>query len=208
MQRNKIPFTEAENEILQNKSFLPQKQRALENIISLMSAVREGLDEVWEQTGRDWAIPCQPDSVKISRGENYRQLPYVILDYPRKFARDDVFAFRSMFWWGHFFSFTLHLQGQSLDTHRPRLRERLPYVQKDWPDVHLCVGSTPWQYHYSPNNYQLLKHLSPAFIQDLVQHHPFIKLSGWLAASAPQAAIIETAQHHFQQFMDLLYNSD
>src|SRR5438309_4807722 len=53
-------------------------------------------------------------SPKISRGENYLGLPYVILDYPRQFAKDDVFAIRSFFWWGNFFSITLHLSGSYL----------------------------------------------------------------------------------------------
>src|SRR4051794_13074066 len=41
---------------------------------------------------------------KTSRGENYRGLPYVILDFPRQFTKVDVLAVRSFFWWGNFFS--------------------------------------------------------------------------------------------------------
>src|SRR5688572_11448321 len=51
-------------------------------------------------------------SPKISRGENYRGLPYVVLDYPRIFEKDNIAAIRTMFWWGHFFSMTLHLSGR------------------------------------------------------------------------------------------------
>ena len=49
---------------------------------------------------------------KISRGENYKGLPWVMLDYPRVFGKEDVFAIRTMFWWGHAFSVTLHLKGE------------------------------------------------------------------------------------------------
>jgi hypothetical protein len=48
---------------------------------------------------------------KISRGENYQLLPYIILDYPSYFSRNNIFAVRTMFWWGNFFSITLHLSG-------------------------------------------------------------------------------------------------
>src|SRR5580658_8387468 len=47
-------------------------------------------------------------SPKISRGEQYLQLPYVVLDYPRFYTRNDVLAIRCFFWWGNFFSITLH----------------------------------------------------------------------------------------------------
>lgn len=205
MQRNKIPFTEAENTILQNQTFLPLKQQAIEKVISLMATLREDIDFTWQEHGYKWQIPCTPDSVKISRGENYRNLPYVILDYPRKFARDDVFAFRSMFWWGHFFSYTLHLQGHSLAKFRPYLLDTLPYVRKNWNDVHLGVGKTPWQYHFGPANYQLITHLSSEKIAEIINHHEFIKLSCWQPVSADQREVINTGKFYFRQFMDLLF---
>ena len=33
-------------------------------------------------------------SPKISKGENYKGLPYVMLDYPRCFGKTDIFAIR------------------------------------------------------------------------------------------------------------------
>ncbi|MBX9782341.1 MAG: hypothetical protein K2X48_03510 [Chitinophagaceae bacterium] len=50
-------------------------------------------------------------SPKISKGENYKGLPYVMLDYPRCFGKEDVFAVRSFFWWGNYFSSVLQLKG-------------------------------------------------------------------------------------------------
>ena len=58
---------------------------------------------------------------KIFRGENYRQLPYLVLDYPKHFSKESVLAFRTMLWWGNFFSCTLHLQGKALDERRSSL---------------------------------------------------------------------------------------
>lgn len=39
---------------------------------------------------------------KISKGENYLQLPYLILDYPAIFEKNNIFALRTFFWWGNF----------------------------------------------------------------------------------------------------------
>jgi len=58
---------------------------------------------------------------KISKGENYEGLPYVMLDYPRCFDKDDVFAVRSFFWWGHYFSCTLHLKGMYKQQYEQRI---------------------------------------------------------------------------------------
>jgi hypothetical protein len=50
---------------------------------------------------------------KISRGEKYAHMPWVMLDYPRWFEpATGHFAVRSFFWWGHFFSLRLQLSGQ------------------------------------------------------------------------------------------------
>ena len=49
---------------------------------------------------------------KISRGEKYRDMPWVMLDYPRCFAAaQGHFAIRTFFWWGHYFSIQLQLSG-------------------------------------------------------------------------------------------------
>ena len=56
---------------------------------------------------------------KISKGEQYKGLPWVMLDYPRTFGKEDVLAVRTMFWWGHCFSVTLHLKGRFLRSYLP-----------------------------------------------------------------------------------------
>jgi hypothetical protein len=56
---------------------------------------------------------------KISKGDQYKGLPWVMLDYPRVFGKEDVFAIRTMFWWGHCFSVTLHLKGKYLRLYMP-----------------------------------------------------------------------------------------
>lgn len=48
---------------------------------------------------------------KISKGDNYQGLPYFILDFPRIFKKENICAIRILFWWGNFFSITLHISG-------------------------------------------------------------------------------------------------
>jgi len=65
---------------------------------------------------------------RISKGENYKGLPWVVLDYPRCFGRDDVLAVRTLFWWGHYFSVTLHLKGSYKEMFLPVIRDHLPLL--------------------------------------------------------------------------------
>src|SRR5690606_33828992 len=83
---------------------------------------------------------------KISRGENYLDLPYQVLDYPRLFSKEATFSYRTMFWWGNFFSCTLHIQGKLLHKFKSRLCKTLP--EMDRGDVYFCINDSPWEYHY------------------------------------------------------------
>ena len=110
-------------------------------------------------------------SGKISKGENYRNFPYLVLDYPATFSKEDIFAFRTMFWWGSFFSFTIHLQGRFLEQYRQHFSANIEKLASH--DTFICVNSSPWEYHYEADNYKLL-HPSD---HDLMNRHPFLKIS-------------------------------
>ena len=88
---------------------------------------------------------------KISRGERYRDLPYVMLDHPRLFGEYDIFAIRTLFWWGRFFSVTLHLRG----AWRERLSDTIGQ-QREWLGLrgyHLSTGMHEWEHHFGADNY-------------------------------------------------------
>ena len=97
-----------------------------------------------------------PDNIKfqngkISRGENYRLLPYVILDYPAFFWKDRIFAIRSMFWWGNFFSITLHLSGAFKEQFVTGKHDALSFLKKS--NFFICVNEDEWQHHFQDDNY-------------------------------------------------------
>ena len=91
-------------------------------------------------------------SPKISKGENYKGLPYVMLDYPRLFGREDVLAIRTFFLWGHSFSVTIHLKG----TYRDRY---LPVLQQRWAELaaagfHVGISEDEWRHEHVPETYR------------------------------------------------------
>ena len=118
---------------------------------------------------------------KISRGENYKGLPYVVLDYPRVFGREDVLAVRTMFWWGHYFSVTLHLKGRYQELFMPVIRERLGMLgAAGW---HIGESDEEWRHEVEPGNYRSLAAgqgdavRSDGETDRLLSGRPFLKLS-------------------------------
>jgi hypothetical protein len=95
-------------------------------------------------------------SPKISKGEQYEGLPWVMLDYPRHYTQADAFGIRSFFWWGHGFSITLQLTGKFIDKYAAAIENYLsnPLLAGGWL---LGKGNDPWQHHFRENNYQLYR---------------------------------------------------
>src|SRR5690349_5675936 len=113
MQNNANKFNTYERQVVQDTTFLMAKREIIRKVEDLFAGLQYVLDKNSKQVREvEKALGITFQGPKISKGDNYRGLPYVVLDHPRYFQKEDVCSFRSMFWWGHFFSFTLHLQGE------------------------------------------------------------------------------------------------
>ena len=112
----------------------------------------------------------EPGNAKISRGENYRGLPWVILDYPRIFGREDVLAIRTMFWWGHPFSVTLHLKGRYQTLYVPVIERRRGRLAE--AGFQAGIGADEWRHEHAPDNYAPLAEAGHGGMD-----RPFVKLS-------------------------------
>ena len=166
-----MQFSQEELNVLQNNDFLITKASALTKIQELLTETREQLNRVIEDQGFQFHFPINHTTAKISKGENYELLPYQILDFPAYFKQNDTFAFRTMFWWGNFFSATLHLEGPSLDTYRSGIISNLDQLIDN--NTFICIGNSPWEYHYREDNYKPLETTDLEFIE----HCQFLKLS-------------------------------
>jgi len=166
-------FTKKELEYISDTDFLLTKAIVTQKIKDILAEVEQGIKN---QIGT-FQIPSEvlTKSGKISKGENYQGLPYLILDYPRKFNTEEVFAFRTMFWWGQCFSATLHLGGKYWEEYRAQviLRQKL-LTSKGW---YICVNQSPWEYHYNLENYRFFDSIKEEDQLALLQSHPFLKLS-------------------------------
>jgi hypothetical protein len=90
-------------------------------------------------------------SPKIYKGEQYQSLPYVLLDNPRMFTKEAVFAIRCFFWWGNFFSITLHVAGSYTETYsHPVFNALQSKRDSGW---FVCVNENEWEHHFATDNY-------------------------------------------------------
>src|SRR4051812_25707955 len=111
MEGPKIQFSVAESELMQNAAVILTKNRVLEKCKMLLGIVQQQQLE-WIRHENRTGSEAFETGPKISKGENYMGLPSLIFDYPRLSSANDLFFIRTMFWWGNFFSSTLHLSGK------------------------------------------------------------------------------------------------
>ena len=168
-------FTPTELKTLHDVEFFRVKAAATEKMDALLAGVRDALKTEIKKMKIKFPAEVDASMGKIFRGENYRGLPYLILDYPKYFSKENVFAFRTLFWWGNFFSCTLHLQGKPLDERRSALINNWRLLRKK--NIYICVNDTPWQYHYKKENYLPVDKFSEDELKQFFITKEFIKLS-------------------------------
>ncbi len=166
---NYSSLTPYENQIIINSEFLLAKNAIIKKVINLFGHLSEGYTQhAKNHLPPDYLITPP----KISRGEQYLGLPYVMLDYPRNFTKQDSLAIRTFFWWGHFFSIHLHLTGKYQQQFAPAVIKALHSGQfEEW---YIGVSKDEWSHHFGEDNYQPIE--NGALSTNLVES-PFIKLA-------------------------------
>ncbi len=158
-----------------NSDFLLTKNLAIQKIESLLTKTELALKQQLKSSTFRFPPNTLTKGGKISKGENYKGLPYLVLDYPRKFKTQEIFAYRVMFWWGHYFSATLHLGHMDLMKYRETIVDQLEKLHNQ--NVFFCVNDSPWEHHFQKDNYVKIDRLGRQEINNFLVDHQFIKLS-------------------------------
>ena len=112
---------------------------------------------------------------KISKGEQYQGLPYVMLDYPRLFSKEDILAIRTFFWWGNFFSITLHLKGKHQKKFIEPILNKFEILKEN--NFYISTTTNEWEHHPVIRNSFNLKNLDYTSFEKIAVEHPFLKIS-------------------------------
>ena len=198
MQVTNFNFSQEEAAAISERDFFLLKNSATKKIMDLFGQLEGEIISRIKHYSID-VKDMNKSSGKIFRGENYKLFPYIVLDCPRLFSTRSVFAFRSMFWWGHEFSFTLHLQGEAFDRYKKSLSGNLNLLEGK--QVYFCVNDIPWQYNFEKENYlQIEKVMNRG---EELFNKPFIKISRKLTVDAHEN-FLEYGLETFKLFMELV----
>jgi hypothetical protein len=171
---SKLMLSDEELQLVNNPGFILTKRMIIDKVCGLLGALQEDQKTVIENEKHWLPPPVVRSSAKISKGENYLQLPYVLLDHPRCFEAEDIFAVRTMFWWGNFFSTSLHLSGKYKEMFQQKITENLGRIKQE---IFICVNENQWQHHFEAGNYVAAKQMPADEIQKVLLEKRFVKLA-------------------------------
>lgn len=165
-------FSQDEMDLLNDPSFLLKKRAIQEKVLQKLDGVRSTIVKNEPPILKEKVWPSLKG--KVSRGENYRSLPYYVLDCPAFFQKGSILAVRTMVWWGHEISCTLHIQGEALTTYRPAILKNLKLIPDD---LYIGINKDPWEYHFGNDNYYQKAERSVSDWEKFLKEHHFIKIS-------------------------------
>lgn len=201
MQDNILNFSNEEMQVLVDWKFFELKHSSTLKMVELFGMLESELKSVFSKSALN-VEGLNAASGKIFRGENYKLYPYVLLDCPRMFNKQTVFAFRSMFWWGNEFTFTLHIQGKAWEKFKEKLKRNFEQLANK--EIYFCVNETPWQYHLGEDNYLPLNSIENLnHAKEIMLSKDFVKLTRRLPITEYKN-VIAVGKETLEIFLELL----
>ncbi len=170
----KINLSEKELTLVSNADWILTKQIITQKVTQLFSEMVPVIKGSLLNESLDLPAEIKSSVPKIYKGENYLQLPYVMLDYPRSFNKENIFALRTMFWWANFFSITLHVSGTYIQEVKNKIIKNKSLLESDF---YIGVNENQWEHHFEKNNFLQYRQLDQEQMKKLFDQDGFIKLA-------------------------------
>jgi hypothetical protein len=174
MQDSKFNFSNSEIRLMSNQDFFKQKTNVTQKLIGLFHELNDNIELIKEENESHLPLNAKTISGKISKGENYLGLPYIVLDNPRIFARQNIFAFRTMFWWGNYFIFTFHLSGKYLEDYKKNILKNFEKLKRK--GFLVCIHNEEWVHHLEKDNFKSIDSFDKKALKSLIEKNAFLKL--------------------------------
>ena len=175
MNKTKIQLSAKEMRLVTNADIILTKNAIIKKTITLLEKVQHEQQDYLSKASQLLPQEVLDYSPKISKGENYKGLPYLVLDHPRIFDKPNVFAIRTMFWWGNFFSVTLHLSGRYKLLFEKNIINSYEALKDSGFAV--CVNKEEWEHHFEENNYRTLSQIKQTEFKKSILEAVFVKLA-------------------------------
>jgi hypothetical protein len=165
----KLTLSSGELALASDKNIILTKKIIIEKATNLFNEMAKEINIIFAKNVQPFEL-LQQAIPKIYKGENYNAFPYILMDYPSTFEKENIFTVRTMFWWGNFMSITLHLSGSYKTFFETNI------LQQKETDFYICVNENQWQHHFEEDNYKLLSTLSANEMNNIKQQN-FIKVA-------------------------------
>jgi hypothetical protein len=175
MLQTKIQLLPAEMELVSSPAIILTKNAILQKIKLFLEEIQLKQLDIVKDHSPGFPPEILKISPKISRGENYKGLPWFVLDYPRYFQRNTIFAIRTMFWWGNFFSITLHLSGSNKTIFSEKIISNIEILKEN--DFYVYEGKDEWEHDPEPNSFKKLSSMSRDEFKKIISANSFLKLA-------------------------------
>lgn len=167
MQNAKLGLSAEERRLVLDPGIILTKNRIIDKVYALFGTMADELRALPWPEGTDLASP------KIARGENYRGLPFVMLDFPRLFSSQHVMAIRTHFWWGNYISVVLHLKGRYQGEHSGRVGNAFEKLQHGY---WIAVTDDEWEHAMVEPFWKPVHSMEADAFREHIGHHPFLKI--------------------------------
>jgi hypothetical protein len=94
MQKSTFKLTKHELDFISDPIYMQMKQKLLRNFYDAMHGLGKWLMDAY--------YPKSKQNFKVTRGENYLDMPYVVLDTPQLSAQHMEHHLRILLWWWHY----------------------------------------------------------------------------------------------------------
>jgi hypothetical protein len=199
MNAAKIHLSEEELQLLRNADWVLTKNKIIQKVIDLFGALSAEMQSKLKNKNLPESI--LESTPKISRGENYNGLPYVMLDYPRVFSKENIFAIRVFFWWGNYFSFTVHLKGEYKRMYIDVIQQNIRHFSNH--HFYIAISDDEWKHEIGEHSYLLLANAKKDKLQQILSEKEFVKLSAKIDFIEWETAGIHLAKL-FEVLLDVL----
>lgn len=169
-----VQFTVEEIGLLTDDQFFRKKATIMGKMRGLLDATHEALAAELREIALVTPSGFDPDKSQFVKGEHLEDFPYQYLDYPKHFAGDEKFTYRTLFWWGHALVFAMLLDGPLIKRYKKNLVDR--YHQVAGRELHLSLAPTLWEWKHGEGYTLPVAHDRKAQVAAVLAERPFMKI--------------------------------
>lgn len=179
------PFTDEETALLADQHFFRAKAQIMAKMRHSLSATYAVLKEEISSTALVTPPGFNDATCQFVKGEHLESFPYQYLDFPKHFHDSKVFAFRTLFWWGHHIACALLLEGEGIKQHKARIVDR--FHQLAGQGLELSLAPTLWEWKRGEGYTLPITHDRKAQIAAVLAERSFLKIVRFLPFTDPRA---------------------